>query len=53
LFLLQTPISRILIDCGIDVSSNVKQFPYLDAPELDLSSVDAIILSHSHLDHLV
>ena len=51
-FLLQTPISRILIDCGIDVSSNGRnQFPYLDAPELDLSSVDAIILSHSHLDH--
>ena len=45
-------ISRILIDCGIDVSSNGRnQFPYLDAPELDLSSVDAIILSHSHLDH--
>jgi hypothetical protein len=51
-FLLQTPISRILIDCGIDVSSNGRnQFPYLDAPELDLSSVDAIVLSHSHLDH--
>ncbi|MFA5484847.1 MAG: beta-CASP ribonuclease aCPSF1 [Candidatus Pacearchaeota archaeon] len=51
-FLLQTPISKVLIDCGIDVSSTGRnQFPYLDAPELDLSSVDAIILSHSHLDH--
>lgn len=51
-FLLQTPISRVLIDCGVDVSSNGRdQFPYLDAPELDLSSIDAVVLSHAHLDH--
>jgi uncharacterized protein len=51
-FLLQTPISKILIDCGVDVSSNGRdQFPYLDAPELDLSTIDAVILSHAHLDH--
>lgn len=51
-FLLQTPISRVLIDCGVDVSSNGKdKYPYLEAPELDLSTVDAVILSHAHLDH--
>ncbi|MFA5060706.1 MAG: beta-CASP ribonuclease aCPSF1 [Candidatus Pacearchaeota archaeon] len=51
-FLLQTPISKVLIDCGIDVSSAGKdKYPYLEAPELDLSTVDAIILSHAHLDH--
>ncbi|RMD45916.1 beta-CASP ribonuclease aCPSF1 [Candidatus Pacearchaeota archaeon] len=51
-FLLQTPISRILIDCGIDVSSTGKdKYPYLEAPELDLSTVDAIVLSHAHIDH--
>lgn len=51
-FLLQTPISKILIDCGVDVSSQGKdKYPYLEAPELDLSTVDAIILSHAHLDH--
>ncbi len=51
-FLLQTPISKVLIDCGIDVSSNGKdKYPYLEAPELDLTQIDAIILSHSHLDH--
>ncbi|MCR4284750.1 MAG: beta-CASP ribonuclease aCPSF1 [archaeon] len=51
-FLLQTPASKILIDCGIDVSSNGKdRYPYLEAPELDLASVDAIVLSHAHLDH--
>jgi len=51
-FLLQTPISRILIDCGVDVSSQGKdKYPYLEAPELDLTTVDAVILSHAHLDH--
>jgi len=51
-FLLQTPISRVLIDCGVDVSSQGKdKYPYLEAPELDISTIDAVILSHAHLDH--
>jgi KH/beta-lactamase-domain protein len=51
-FLLQTPVSKVLIDCGIDVSSNGKdKYPYLEAPELDLATIDAVVLSHSHLDH--
>lgn len=51
-FLLQTPVSKVLIDCGIDVSSVGKdKYPYLEAPELDLSTVDAVVLSHAHLDH--
>jgi len=51
-FLLQTPISRVLIDCGVDVSSQGKdRYPYLEAPELDLTTIDAVILSHAHLDH--
>ncbi len=51
-FLLQTPISRIIIDCGVSVSDKGKdKYPYLEAPELDLSTVDAVILSHAHLDH--
>ena len=51
-FLLQTPISKVLIDCGVDVSSQGKdKYPYLEAPELDISTLDAVILSHAHLDH--
>lgn len=51
--LLQTPNSKVLLDCGIDVASSGKEkFPYFDIPEFDLSKLDAIILSHAHLDHV-
>ncbi len=51
--LLQTPNSKILLDCGIDVaSSGHDKFPYLDIPEFNLNQLDAIIISHAHLDHV-
>ncbi len=51
--LLQTPNSKVLLDCGIDVSSSgPDKFPYFNVPEFDISQIDAIILSHSHLDHV-
>jgi KH/beta-lactamase-domain protein len=51
-FLLQTPQSKILIDCGIDVSAQGQdKYPYFDAPEFDINAIDAVVLSHAHLDH--
>jgi len=51
--LLQTPNSKILLDCGIDVASKGKdKFPYFDIPEFDIRELDAIVLSHAHLDHV-
>lgn len=51
--LLQTPISKILLDCGIDVAAqNSDRFPYFDIPEFDINEIDAIIISHAHLDHV-
>jgi uncharacterized protein len=50
--LLQTPESRILLDCGIDPSvEGSESYPYLDAPEFNIDDIDAVIISHSHLDH--
>jgi len=50
--LLQTPNSKILLDCGIDVSSRDEdKFPILNVPEFDISQLDAVILSHAHIDH--
>ena len=51
--LLQTPVSKILLDCGIDVAAqNSEKFPYLNVPEFDLMQLDAVIISHAHLDHV-
>ena len=50
---LQTPESRILLDCGLNpaATSEDQQYPYLDAPEFKIDDLDAVIISHSHLDH--
>lgn len=49
---LQTPESRILLDIGIDVTaSDQDQYPVLDAPEFNIKELDAVIISHAHLDH--
>jgi KH/beta-lactamase-domain protein len=51
-FVLSTPETRILIDCGDKPGSD--DVPYLQAPEAlgsGASSVDAVVLTHAHLDH--
>jgi hypothetical protein len=51
-FLIQTPESRVLIDCGIDPGQDgAESYPYLDAPEFNISEIDAVVVTHSHLDH--
>jgi len=49
--LLQTPESKVLLDCGVDIASEENAFPILDVPEFNLSELDAVILTHAHLDH--
>ena len=51
-FLLQTITSNVLLDCGIDVASQGSdKFPYFNVPEFNINNLDAIIISHAHLDH--
>jgi len=51
--LLQTRESSVLLDCGINpgASSPLEAFPRLDVPQFDLDSLDAVVISHAHLDH--
>ena len=52
-FLLSTPETRILIDCG-DKPGAEGEVPYLQAPEALAAgpdSIDAVVLTHAHLDH--
>ncbi|MFA4886631.1 MAG: beta-CASP ribonuclease aCPSF1 [Candidatus Nanoarchaeia archaeon] len=52
-FLLQTPESKVLLDCGLNVAAPPEHmFPYLDVPEFNIQELDAIIISHAHLDHV-
>lgn len=50
-FLLQTPESKIMVDCGVNVASEDRAYPHLEAPEVRLPELDAVVLSHAHLDH--
>ena len=50
--LVETPKSKVLMDCGVNVGgSEQNRFPFLHLKEFDPSELDAIILSHAHLDH--
>lgn len=50
-YLLEVNGSKFLLDCGLiqgshkDEERNQKPFPF------DVQSIDAIILSHAHIDH--
>jgi len=51
-FLVETPRSKVMIDCGVNVGGvNSNAYPILNIKEFDPSELDAIIVSHAHLDH--
>jgi len=52
-FLLQTRESNVLLDCGVNPGSSrpFEAFPRLDNPCFELESLDAVVVSHAHLDH--
>ena len=50
--LLQTPYSQVMLDCGVNIASSKDfAYPHLDAPEFNPKRLDAVIISHAHLDH--
>src|SRR5690349_23309374 len=51
--LLTTHESKILIDCGINPGAKnpIEAYPRLDWPNMTLDELDAVVISHAHLDH--
>jgi uncharacterized protein len=51
--LLVTKESKILLDAGINpgASSSINAMPRLDWIGFDLDDIDAVVISHAHLDH--
>lgn len=50
--LVETPKSKVLVDCGVNVGGkNSGMYPILQAKEFDPNDLDAVIVSHAHLDH--
>lgn len=51
--LLETAETKILVDTGFNVGSRdpSQMFPYFSASEFDIGQLDAVLVTHAHLDH--
>ncbi|RLI13438.1 beta-CASP ribonuclease aCPSF1 [Candidatus Bathyarchaeota archaeon] len=51
--LVKTKESSVLLDCGLNPGAmgGPGAFPRFDNPLFDLSSLDAVVITHAHLDH--
>src|SRR3989344_567124 len=52
--MVETRKTKILMDCGINVAAQNPEdaFPHLDAIRFPMTELDAIVLSHAHMDHI-
>lgn len=51
-YLLETQKTRILVDCGMFQGSNFNEGKNHDAFPFDPSTIDAVLVTHPHLDHV-
>ncbi|HEY3094346.1 MAG TPA: beta-CASP ribonuclease aCPSF1 [Nitrososphaera sp.] len=51
--LLITPESKVLLDCGINPSAkeSLAAMPRFDVAGIGMEEIDAVVLSHAHMDH--
>lgn len=51
MYLLRTPQHQVLLECGLVQGGREAERRNADPFEFDVSSIDAVILSHAHIDH--
>ena len=51
--LVETEESCVLMDCGISAGADIPLYAYprIDSDDFDIDKLDAVIISHAHLDH--
>ncbi|NOJ27936.1 MAG: beta-CASP ribonuclease aCPSF1 [Nitrososphaera sp.] len=51
--LLSTRESKVLLDCGINETAKdpLSSFPRFDVAGANMSEIDAVVITHAHLDH--
>jgi KH/beta-lactamase-domain protein len=51
--LLETRESKIILDCGLNLSAkdSLAAIPRFDIAGISMEDIDAVVLSHAHLDH--
>jgi KH/beta-lactamase-domain protein len=52
-FVVVTPETKVMLDCGINPGemSGLDAYPRLDWFNFDLDALDAVVISHAHIDH--
>ncbi len=52
-FVVVTPESKIMLDCGINPGENqsYNAYPRIDWFNFNLEELDAVVISHAHIDH--
>lgn len=52
-FIVMTPETRVMLDCGINPGElePLNAFPRLDWFNFNLDELDAVVISHAHIDH--
>jgi uncharacterized protein len=52
-FIVVTPESKIMLDCGINPGemSGLDAYPRIDWLNFNLDELDAVVISHAHIDH--
>ena len=51
MYLLKTPASTVLLDCGLFQGGRKVEASNLDPFPFSVDEIDAVVLSHAHLDH--